>query len=329
MGIWEADVMGPNPIRINDLVKTDVLLTFSLEDILNEKGRAGGGGPVSHRRRGRTVAVRGPVAPWLCCAPWAVRAASPRPAQAQRTGAWSPPTVRDLKVLLVPVVHPVGVSPLTVAEEGTSSSSRGSELSAEETPITQGWQPLDACCGQASLPETLSGKQAPSRTARLPQHPSASLWNLTGPCPEGEARPPDLSHWHCVPSTCTVGDSEQSVVRVAVLDLTYAFVLVITDRSGSRSERLSRVVGSPCDEQEPGEPVVMAAVLAPAPPPPPIQGYAFKPPPRPDFGTSGRTIKLQANFFEMDIPKIDIYHYELDIKPEKCPRRVNSYDYKV
>uniref|UniRef100_A0A9L0ISJ0 Protein argonaute-1 n=1 Tax=Equus asinus TaxID=9793 RepID=A0A9L0ISJ0_EQUAS len=66
------------------------------------------------------------------------------------------------------------------------------------------------------------------------------------------------------------------------------------------------------------------AVLAPpAPPPPPIQGYAFKPPPRPDFGTSGRTIKLQANFFEMDIPKIDIYHYELDIKPEKCPRRVN------
>uniref|UniRef100_A0A8C0ECT8 Protein argonaute-2 n=1 Tax=Bubo bubo TaxID=30461 RepID=A0A8C0ECT8_BUBBB len=66
------------------------------------------------------------------------------------------------------------------------------------------------------------------------------------------------------------------------------------------------------------------AMLAPPPPlPPPIQGYAFKPPPRPDFGTSGRTIKLQANFFEMDIPKIDIYHYELDIKPEKCPRRVN------
>ncbi|KAF2982671.1 hypothetical protein EK904_002841 [Melospiza melodia maxima] len=65
-------------------------------------------------------------------------------------------------------------------------------------------------------------------------------------------------------------------------------------------------------------------VLTPPPPlPPPIQGYAFKPPPRPDFGTSGRTIKLQANFFEMDIPKIDIYHYELDIKPEKCPRRVN------
>ncbi|XP_029779194.1 protein argonaute-2 [Suricata suricatta] len=69
--------------------------------------------------------------------------------------------------------------------------------------------------------------------------------------------------------------------------------------------------------------VKRAALAPPAPPPPPVQGYAFKPPPRPDFGTSGRTIKLQANFFEMDIPKIDIYHYELDIKPEKCPRRVN------
>ncbi|CAJ0967174.1 unnamed protein product [Ranitomeya imitator] len=68
-----------------------------------------------------------------------------------------------------------------------------------------------------------------------------------------------------------------------------------------------------------------ARVLAPPPPAPPLPmpAYTFKPPPRPDFGTSGRTIKLQANFFEMDIPKIEIYHYEIDIKPEKCPRRVN------
>uniref|UniRef100_A0A8C3LK54 Argonaute RISC catalytic component 2 n=2 Tax=Chrysolophus pictus TaxID=9089 RepID=A0A8C3LK54_CHRPC len=76
--------------------------------------------------------------------------------------------------------------------------------------------------------------------------------------------------------------------------------------------------------QVPGAENRSCGMLAPPPPlPPPVQGYAFKPPPRPDFGTSGRTIKLQANFFEMDIPKIDIYHYELDIKPEKCPRRVN------
>ncbi|KAE8599755.1 hypothetical protein XENTR_v10017310 [Xenopus tropicalis] len=65
-------------------------------------------------------------------------------------------------------------------------------------------------------------------------------------------------------------------------------------------------------------------LVPPTPTPPlPMPAYTFKPPPRPDFGTSGRTIKLQANFFEMDIPKIEIYHYEIDIKPEKCPRRVN------
>lgn len=61
---------------------------------------------------------------------------------------------------------------------------------------------------------------------------------------------------------------------------------------------------------------------APASPPAP-QEYVFKPPQRPDFGTMGRTIKLQANFFEMEIPKLEVYHYEIDIKPEKCPRRVN------
>uniref|UniRef100_A0A672T3H8 Protein argonaute-1 n=1 Tax=Sinocyclocheilus grahami TaxID=75366 RepID=A0A672T3H8_SINGR len=61
------------------------------------------------------------------------------------------------------------------------------------------------------------------------------------------------------------------------------------------------------------------------PPPlsPPAQEYVFKPPQRPDFGTMGRTIKLQANFFEMEIPKLEVYHYDIDIKPEKCPRRVN------
>lgn len=37
----------------------------------------------------------------------------------------------------------------------------------------------------------------------------------------------------------------------------------------------------------------------------------------------GRTIKLQANFFEMEIPKLEVYHYDIDIKPDKCPRRVN------
>uniref|UniRef100_A0A7N6BUN4 Argonaute RISC catalytic component 2 n=1 Tax=Anabas testudineus TaxID=64144 RepID=A0A7N6BUN4_ANATE len=59
------------------------------------------------------------------------------------------------------------------------------------------------------------------------------------------------------------------------------------------------------------------------PPSSPLPEYVFKPPSRPDFGTMGRTIKLQANFFEMEIPKLEVYHYDIDIKPEKCPRRVN------
>lgn len=61
------------------------------------------------------------------------------------------------------------------------------------------------------------------------------------------------------------------------------------------------------------------------PPSSPVPEYVFKPPSRPDFGTMGRTIKLQANFFEMEIPKLEVYHYDIDIKPEKCPRRVNRY----
>uniref|UniRef100_A0A8C4KAE6 Protein argonaute N-terminal domain-containing protein n=1 Tax=Dromaius novaehollandiae TaxID=8790 RepID=A0A8C4KAE6_DRONO len=47
------------------------------------------------------------------------------------------------------------------------------------------------------------------------------------------------------------------------------------------------------------------------------------PPRRPGIGTVGKPIKLLANYFEVDIPKIDVYHYEVDIKPDKCPRRVN------
>uniref|UniRef100_A0A673LPM2 Protein argonaute-3-like n=1 Tax=Sinocyclocheilus rhinocerous TaxID=307959 RepID=A0A673LPM2_9TELE len=34
-------------------------------------------------------------------------------------------------------------------------------------------------------------------------------------------------------------------------------------------------------------------------------------------------IKLLANCFQVEIPKMDVYLYEVDIKPEKCPRRVN------
>lgn len=49
----------------------------------------------------------------------------------------------------------------------------------------------------------------------------------------------------------------------------------------------------------------------------------FMVPRRPGYGTMGKPIKLLANCFQVEIPKIDVYLYEVDIKPDKCPRRVN------
>ncbi|XP_077077702.1 protein argonaute-1 isoform X1 [Siphateles boraxobius] len=56
--------------------------------------------------------------------------------------------------------------------------------------------------------------------------------------------------------------------------------------------------------------------------PPPLQ-QVFQAPRRPGMGTVGKPIKLLANYFEVEIPKMDVFHYEVDIKPDKCPRRVN------
>uniref|UniRef100_A0A673HRJ9 Protein argonaute-4-like n=1 Tax=Sinocyclocheilus rhinocerous TaxID=307959 RepID=A0A673HRJ9_9TELE len=58
----------------------------------------------------------------------------------------------------------------------------------------------------------------------------------------------------------------------------------------------------------------------PAPAPTPA---LFQPPRRPGLGTVGKPIRLLANHFQVQIPKIDVYHYDIDIKPEKRPRRVN------
>ena len=44
---------------------------------------------------------------------------------------------------------------------------------------------------------------------------------------------------------------------------------------------------------------------------------------RPDHGREGRPIYLRANHFKIKLPNIDIFHYEVTITPEKCPRRVN------
>ncbi|XP_072265525.1 protein argonaute-4 [Pyxicephalus adspersus] len=59
--------------------------------------------------------------------------------------------------------------------------------------------------------------------------------------------------------------------------------------------------------------------VGPGPPPTNL----FQPPRRPGLGTLGKPIRLLANHFQVQIPKIDVYHYDVDIKPEKRPRRVN------
>ncbi|KAJ8287357.1 hypothetical protein COCON_G00000160 [Conger conger] len=62
------------------------------------------------------------------------------------------------------------------------------------------------------------------------------------------------------------------------------------------------------------------------PPPPQAPGPApslLQPPRRPGLGTVGKPILLLANHFQVQVPKMDVYHYDVDIKPEKRPRRVN------
>jgi eukaryotic translation initiation factor 2C len=55
----------------------------------------------------------------------------------------------------------------------------------------------------------------------------------------------------------------------------------------------------------------------------PSLGLQFTPPPRPSVGTEGKTIKLRANHFTIQIPKGFIYHYTVTIQPDKCPKRIN------
>ncbi|XP_022810535.1 protein argonaute-2-like, partial [Stylophora pistillata] len=49
-----------------------------------------------------------------------------------------------------------------------------------------------------------------------------------------------------------------------------------------------------------------------------------RPPKRPGYGTKGRPIPLRANFFRLNVsPGLsDLYHYDVEITPERCPRSV-------
>ena len=50
----------------------------------------------------------------------------------------------------------------------------------------------------------------------------------------------------------------------------------------------------------------------------------LRPPKRPGYGTVGRLIELRANSFRTRIsPRLsDLYHYDVEIEPNKCPRMV-------
>ncbi|KAI1709334.1 piwi domain-containing protein [Ditylenchus destructor] len=64
--------------------------------------------------------------------------------------------------------------------------------------------------------------------------------------------------------------------------------------------------------------------------PPPQQGAPAPPalpqfqcPKRPNHGVEGRAIVLRANHFKVTIPGGTIHYYNVDIQPDKCPRKVN------
>ncbi|CAB3400830.1 unnamed protein product [Caenorhabditis bovis] len=52
-------------------------------------------------------------------------------------------------------------------------------------------------------------------------------------------------------------------------------------------------------------------------------GVQFQCPKRPNHGIEGRSILLRANHFAVRIPGGTIQHYQVDVTPDKCPRRVN------
>jgi len=49
----------------------------------------------------------------------------------------------------------------------------------------------------------------------------------------------------------------------------------------------------------------------------------FRSPSRPNHGMEGQPIHLRANHFQVTIPRGFVHHYEVNISPDKCPRRVN------
>ncbi|KAE8750333.1 Argonaute 1 [Frankliniella occidentalis] len=78
-------------------------------------------------------------------------------------------------------------------------------------------------------------------------------------------------------------------------------------------------VGPPAAVAPPG-------ALGPANQPNPPQAPElpmFNCPRRPNLGRDGRTILLRANHFQVTMPRGFVHHYDINIQPDKCPRKVN------
>ncbi|KAJ8910837.1 hypothetical protein NQ315_015572 [Exocentrus adspersus] len=56
---------------------------------------------------------------------------------------------------------------------------------------------------------------------------------------------------------------------------------------------------------------------------PPVEPPVFQCPRRPNLGREGRPIGLKANHFQITMPRGFVHHYDVNIQPDKCPRKVN------
>ncbi|XP_049879170.1 protein argonaute-2 isoform X3 [Pectinophora gossypiella] len=64
------------------------------------------------------------------------------------------------------------------------------------------------------------------------------------------------------------------------------------------------------------------SIVSPAAAPPPDLPVLTCPR-RPNLGHEGRPIMLRANHFQISMPRGFVHHYDVNIQPDKCPRKVN------
>lgn len=68
---------------------------------------------------------------------------------------------------------------------------------------------------------------------------------------------------------------------------------------------------------------VTAAAAVPSTPTAQPELPVFTSPRRPNLGREGRPIVLRANHFQVTMPRGYVHHYDINIQPDKCPRKVN------